>query len=263
MCSQKRNSNYATSRNYELLVRNLIKQEMSGISGVEVIEILHNARMKGSSGYEHQIDVAYRFRIWKTEMLVIVECKKYQKNVGVDDLLEFRSRIEDLKAHKGIFVSSSGFQSGAREFAEANRIALLIVRGTQSWDVMYALQFVPPSERCRYQVESLNEAYQISEMKLESRISIDHTKDEVMISHDGARVAIEPGELSLNMMYLRPAPFETAESAHEIFFDESRFGNLRTDKLLKSIILDELLLNTKTANASWQQRRKATMKAER
>ncbi len=132
---------------------------MSGISGIEVIEILHDAKMKGLSGYEHLIDVAYRFRIWKTEMLVIVECKQYQKKVGVDDLLEFRSRIEDLRAHKGIFVTSSDFQSGAVEIADANRIALLIVRGTMHFAIHYSLIPIPREERCKRQLEQLREAY--------------------------------------------------------------------------------------------------------
>jgi hypothetical protein len=200
----KSNINHATSRNYELLVRNLIQQEMSGISGVELIEILHNAKMKGVSGYEHQIDIAYRFRIWKTEMLVIVECKQYRKKVGVDDLLEFRSRVEDLKAHKGIFATSSGFQSGAVEFAQANRIALLIIRGTKSWDVSYYLEYIQPDEQCRQQVEELRNVYQTESSELDSRVSINHGKHMVVISYDGAEVSLEPGELHHEMMYRRP-----------------------------------------------------------
>ena len=243
MSSHKNNFNHATSRNYELLVRNLIEQEMSGISGVQLIEILHNAKLKGLSGYEHQIDVAYRFRIWKTEMLVIVECKQYQKSVGVDDLLEFRSRVEDLRAHKGIFVTSSGFQSGAVEFAQANRIALLIVRGTKSWNVRYHLAFIPPHERCRRQAEELRSVYQTASSGLDSRISISHEKPTVVVSYDGAEVSIAPGELHHSMMYRLPCEFENADSDDEVFFEESRFHNLRTDKVLKSIILDELLIS--------------------
>src|ERR1051325_5440845 len=129
MDSSFSSDNYKTSREYELLVQKLIEQEMSGITGVKELEVSHNTKIKGLSGYEHQIDVMYRFKIWKTEILVIVECKQYQDKVGVDDLLEFRSRIEDIKAHKGVFVTTSGFQTGAIRFAEANRIALLVVRG--------------------------------------------------------------------------------------------------------------------------------------
>ncbi|MFL6234123.1 MAG: hypothetical protein ACJ76N_13395, partial [Thermoanaerobaculia bacterium] len=65
--------NYSTSRDYERLIEDLIHQEFSGISGVDLVEISHNTHIKGSSGYVHQIDVVYRFRIWKIEVLVIVE----------------------------------------------------------------------------------------------------------------------------------------------------------------------------------------------
>lgn len=59
---------------------------MVGITGVEELEINHNTKIKGLSGYEHQIDVSYRFTIWRTEILVIVECKQYQNKVGVAEL---------------------------------------------------------------------------------------------------------------------------------------------------------------------------------
>jgi hypothetical protein len=212
MNSHNSNVNHATSRDYELLIRNFIEQEMSGISGIELIEILHNAKMKGLSGYEHQIDVAYRFRIWKTEMLVIVECKQYQKNVGVDDLLEFRSRIEDLRAHKGIFVTSTGFQSGAVEFAEANRIALLIVRGTVHFDIHYMLIPIPLEERCKQQLAQLREAYQTVNSGLDSRASIDHVEHVIVVEHDEAKIIIGPGELQYYMLYRMACRFEDRDS---------------------------------------------------
>jgi hypothetical protein len=235
------NINHATSRDYEFLIRNLIEQEMSGISGVDSLEVLHNVKMKGLSGYRHQIDVAYRFRLWKTEILVIVECKQYQKNVGVDDLLEFRSRIEDLRAHKEIFVTSSDFQSGAVEFAQANRIALLIVRGTQSEDVLYQSEYISPNELCKRQVEELRDIYQTTKTGLDSRVSINHRKHAVVVSHKRVRVSIEPGEFQHAVADRLVCEFENADSDDEVFFKHSKFSYLRTDKVLKSLILDELL----------------------
>jgi hypothetical protein len=127
MPSSSSSDNYKTSRDYELLVHKMIKQKMSGITGVRDLEVLHNTKIVGLSGCNHQVDVLYRFKIWETEILVLVECKQYDRKIGKAALLEFRSRIEDIKAHKGIFVTSSGFQKGAVKFAEANRIALLII----------------------------------------------------------------------------------------------------------------------------------------
>lgn len=235
-------SNHSTSRDYELLIHKVIEQEMSGIIGVEDLEIIHSAKMKGLSGYEHQIDVAYRFKIWKTEILIIVECKQYQKNVGVDDLLEFRSRIEDLRAHKGVFITSSGFQSGALEFAKANRIALFVVRGTIFEYRAYMLGTVSPNERCIRQREQLRSAYQTQNTGLGSRISIkSKPKHIVRVKHDGVTVVLEPGELHLSMLHRWECPFRYKESG-EVFFISENLTHLRSDKILKSIILDELLL---------------------
>jgi hypothetical protein len=173
-------------------------------------------------------------------MLVVVECKQYQKKVGVDDLLEFRSRIEDLRAHKGIFVTSSDFQSGAVEFAEANRIALLIVRGTEHFDIRYHLIAIPLEERCKRQLEQLREAYQTVSSGLDSRASIDHVEHVIVVEHDEARITIEPGELQYSMLYRMVCRFEDRDS-EGIFFSGSRLPYLPVSKVLKSVILDELL----------------------
>jgi len=235
---QDHNTNHSTSRDYELLIHNLIEQEMSGISGVELLEILHNVKMKGLSGFEHQIDVAYRFRLWEIEILVIVECKQYRNRVGIDDLLEFRSRIEDLRAHKGILITSSGFQSGALEFADVNRIALLVVRGTKRKNIKYCLYPISWEERCKRQLKELHDMYQTIDTGLNYRVSI--AKRGVVVVHDGVKITLEPGELYHSMLYVWECPLED-RSSDNIFFSKTRESNLRTDKLLKTVILDELL----------------------
>ena len=196
--------------------------------------------MKGLSGYEHQIDVVYRFKIWMTEILVIVECKQYEKKVGVDDLLEFKSRIEDLRAHKGIFVTSSDYQSGAIEFARANRIALLVARGTRHWAVCYSLMAIPIDEQCRSQAEYLRDRFQTGASGLDSRISIDSGRHEVVVAHDGVTVTMPPWELHFSMLYRQPCNFQASETG-ESFLAREHFECLPMNKLLKSLILDELL----------------------
>lgn|GEM_PF-6771403 len=210
------------------------------MSGLEVIEIAHNVMMKGMSGYEHQIDVMYRIRIWLTELLVLVECKQYERRVGVDELLEFRSRLEDLRAHKGIFVTSSDYQSGAVEFARANRIALLVVKGTMHRAVLYSLDYIPIEEQCQGQAEYLHKKYATQVSGRADRVSIDKDHHRVLVQKDGVVIQLEPWELHTSMLYKRECHFGDVLRSGE-FFERAQFSRLPLNKLLKSLVIDELL----------------------
>jgi hypothetical protein len=260
--------NHKTSREYELLVQKMVKQEMSGVTGVKDLEIKHNTKIKGLSGYEHQIDVMYRFKIWGTEILILVECKQYGKKVGVDDLLEFRSRIEDIKAHKGIFVTTSGFQKGAVKFAKANRIALLVVRETSVIHEVFpfrgtasekensslvkfelhcelaSLRQISPEERCKSLVGQLNWAYNATNTGYDSRIAIDQKRNAIIIRHIRTRIALKPNELDFVLLGNISRKVSYIE---ELFSLDSDIITSHPNKLLKAIILDELLTPQNTA----------------
>ena len=68
--------NHKTSRKYEKLIAVFITQSFEGAKGIELLEVAHDKKMTGLSGYKHQIDVMYRFRVWNIDILVIVECKQ-------------------------------------------------------------------------------------------------------------------------------------------------------------------------------------------
>jgi restriction system protein len=62
-----------------------------------------------------------------------VECKCYAHKVSVDDIEEFHSKIDDIGAHKGIMVTTVGYQEGAVKTARGRGIALaLLTTGTRS-----------------------------------------------------------------------------------------------------------------------------------
>ena len=232
--------NHSTSREYELIVHNLIKQEMSGLDGIEFIDIKHNKKMTGLSGYTHQIDVSYRFRVWKIEMLVIVECKQYKGKVGINDLLEFRSRIDDLRAQKGLFVTTKGFQSGAIEYAEANGIALLIAKGTQHRDIRYSLKRIPPLERCQSQIQALVESFSNLNQGLRSRLSTNRSRAMVSVQYQGVVIELAPNELHRSMLHLSECDLEDREDEGIVFhYNNQKF--IDPSKVLKNIIVIEAL----------------------
>ncbi len=63
-------------------------------------------------------------------VLHVFECKNLEKNVTVDDIEEFSSKLDQVGKHntKGILVSTKGFASGTKRFAKNLKIALLLVK---------------------------------------------------------------------------------------------------------------------------------------
>lgn len=236
-------NNHSTSSDYEMLILALLNQEINGLSGIEVVEMSRDVSMTGLSGYTHQIDVLYRMKIWLTELLVLVECKQYEKHVGVDDLLEFKSRLEDLRAHKGVFVTSSGYQRGAIEFARANRIALLVVNATKELAVLYSLRRMSEKERTLEQLEDLQEVYQTSKSGYSNRVTSDENFEHVVVQHEGVALRLRPLELCQSMHYKQSCNLSDPER-NGIYFSHEKFDFLPVNKVLKSLVLDALLAKT-------------------
>ena len=82
-------------------------------------------------------DVSFALDVAGSKLLFIVECKCYTHKVSVDEVEEFRTKLDDLNAHKGIMVTTVGYQSGALKTAEAYGIALAQITDTQQPNEIY------------------------------------------------------------------------------------------------------------------------------
>ncbi|MEY8214298.1 MAG: ImmA/IrrE family metallo-endopeptidase [Colwellia sp.] len=76
-----------------------------------------------------KVDISIEVHAKKIEnlsLLVVIECKNYNKSVGVEDIEEFESKLDQIagKNVKGIVFTTKGFQSGALTFASNSGIAL-------------------------------------------------------------------------------------------------------------------------------------------
>ena len=76
-----------------------------------------------------KVDISIEVHAEKIEnlsLLVVIECKNYNKSVSVDDIEEFESKLDQIagKNVKGIVFTTKGFQSGALTFASNSGIAL-------------------------------------------------------------------------------------------------------------------------------------------
>ena len=74
-----------------------------------------------------QFDVVMRFTVGSYNYLTVIECRDTKTDVPVGDVEAFVTKSRDAKADKAVMVSSSGFQSGAREVADRHGIELFSV----------------------------------------------------------------------------------------------------------------------------------------
>ncbi|QDT25122.1 Restriction endonuclease [Gimesia panareensis] len=75
-----------------------------------------------------KVDVSFNYTIAEgANVLFLVECKCYSHRVPVDDVEAFHSKLDDIGAHKGIMVTTVGFQDGAVKTAQGRGIALALL----------------------------------------------------------------------------------------------------------------------------------------
>lgn len=94
--------------------------------GLKEFHISHDKKLEAHDG-EYQIDVYATFKALGTEIKVLCECKQYSNKVKRDVVQLLDSKLKSLGMHKGILLSTSGFQKGAIEYAQAHGIALIQV----------------------------------------------------------------------------------------------------------------------------------------
>ena len=110
-----------TWQQYEYLVKHHLQEAAQGTVAVTV----HGKRdLEGASG-EFEIDATAEFELLGMAFVIVVEAKNHRRRVGRDVVMALWAKVQDLGAHKGAVFSTSGFQSGAIEFAAAKGIALV------------------------------------------------------------------------------------------------------------------------------------------
>ncbi len=132
-----------TSDNYELLTQQVIASLVG--AGVDVH---HQRSYTGRiSQRKIEVDVSFNYDVAGADLLFLVECKCYTRSVPVDDVEEFHSKIDDIGAHKGIMVSTVGFQDGAVRTARGRGIALaLLTARHQPGELKYVVNSAGPRE---------------------------------------------------------------------------------------------------------------------
>ena len=118
-----------TGKEYELLTQRIYQAIVDGDyrdANFRNIQVQQNVVLPGKCGGTNQIDGYWEFEQAGFKYKVIVEVKDWNKPVKQSELHAFKGKIDDISGTvKGIFVSRSGFQSGAKYYADANNIELI------------------------------------------------------------------------------------------------------------------------------------------
>jgi len=200
---------------YELLTRMIfdaiLNQDWEGVNNIEV---KHDVTLTGIKT-THQIDVYWEFEVGGIRYVTIVQAKDWMSAVDQGELLKFYGVLEDLPTQpRGVFVTRTGYQEGALNYARAQGILL------------YELREPTDSDR-KSRMLTIN-------VDLSAYLS--HTTQAQLI-HDDHWVSEEAVRLQLNEV---PRIRFGKELEEVILFDESGRG-ITMKKLIDSLYLPRFM----------------------
>ncbi|MDR5866215.1 restriction endonuclease [Halomonas koreensis] len=112
---------------YEKLAREVYEGILQA-EGFDTITVKHDVKIEGKSGQKHQIDVFWEFDVAGVKHRVAVECKNYTSPVSIGKIRDFSAALDDIGNIQGIFITKTGYQSGAKTFADHCGITLKHLR---------------------------------------------------------------------------------------------------------------------------------------
>jgi restriction system protein len=114
-----------TSTEFEKYIISVLKKQFQqeGISNYSFTHNVHKVVYDGS----YQIDGEIKFSCMGADYVTLVECKKFKGPIKRELIQTFHGKIISTGAHKGIFVTTSYFQSGALLYAKEHGIALISI----------------------------------------------------------------------------------------------------------------------------------------
>ena len=134
-----------------------IYQELVNADVLKTTDVQHNIKLKGRSGQEHQIDVYWEYEIAGTKQKVAIECKNYNKTVGIGKVRDFYGVLYDLNNVAGIMVTKIGYQKGAKEYASEYGISLKELRAPNPGEAIIGeveMNFDISVRRCLFLVDA-------------------------------------------------------------------------------------------------------------
>ena len=116
-----------------------VYQILLGLGNDNVV-VAQNVVMKGRTGIQHQFDVFYEFKRAGLSHKVVVECRHKKKPIDKDQVMAFKSKVEDVQGLKVVIVALTGFQSGSKKFASDNGLVAIEYADLPSLDILLGEQ---------------------------------------------------------------------------------------------------------------------------
>jgi restriction system protein len=108
---------------FEILVVEWLKQEF-GAENLRQFTIEHQAELESADGIRCKLDALVSVRLAGMDYVTVVECKHQGRPVEGEVVDALAKKVERY-GHKGLLVSTGGFQRGALQRAEVEKIALV------------------------------------------------------------------------------------------------------------------------------------------
>jgi hypothetical protein len=123
-------SNLVDWKAFEIFVKKLYDAE--GTLSVE-----RDVTLIGRSGARRQVDVRLTLKTALHTYVTIVECKRWKEPVGRDRIDVLTATVEDLSASKGVMFTTTGYEEGAKQYAQHKAVDLFLVRDLtdEEWGV--------------------------------------------------------------------------------------------------------------------------------
>ena len=102
--------------------------------GVKNVNVRRNISLVGQSGCKHQIDIYWEFMIDEEKYRVAIECKAFNKKVGIGSVRNFHAALKDIGNINGIFATLVGYQAGAKKYGAHYNISLKELRKPNDTD---------------------------------------------------------------------------------------------------------------------------------
>lgn len=122
-----------TAVEFEKLAKKLFAKRLKKEFGCK-IPVHHQKSYTSSAGNTYKVDIAYSFTLFDIQYLTLVECKYWNSSVTREKVGYFKSVLDELKANKGIIVTTRGFQSGAITYAQSQNIGLIKISNDKYFD---------------------------------------------------------------------------------------------------------------------------------
>lgn len=137
-----------------------IKEIFENISAEEKnSKIEHNVQIEGADG-KRQVDVLISTTFSGLDFRTIIECKNHGKVLDITFVDEFHSKIQDLKASKGVLVSKNGFSKKA--LSKASRLGITLCTADTAKDNLKKLGFQIPVLVKEISIQEMNPQVQFT-----------------------------------------------------------------------------------------------------